>query len=92
MALGLAAGAAVATLLPSTTVEERTLTPARDAIAEAASDAGQRLTQGIAERASEGVKELVRDVGDTVIDKISGKPQNPGALPSNVSTLPNRGS
>jgi len=52
--LGLAAGAAIATLLPATEVEERTLAPARDAIAgvtgkvgenliAAASDAGQRL-------------------------------------------------
>lgn len=53
--LGLAAGAAIATLLPATEVEERTLAPARDAIAgvtakvgenliAAASDAGQQLT------------------------------------------------
>ena len=101
--LGLAAGAAVATLLPATEVEERTLAPARDAIAgvtgkvgenliAAASDAGQRLTQGIADRASEGLKELVHEVGEKFTDKVAGKTETPGALPSNVSSLPSRGS
>jgi hypothetical protein len=101
--LGLAAGAAVATLLPATEVEERTLAPARDAIAgvtgkvgenliAAASDAGQRLTQGIAERASEGFKELVNEVGEKFTDKLAGKTETPGALPRNVSSLSSRGS
>jgi hypothetical protein len=99
--LGLAAGATVATLLPATAVEERTLAPARDAIAgvtgkvgehliEAAGDAGQRLTQGIAVRASEGFKELVHEVGDKFAGKLAG--QSPGALPGNLSSLPSRGS
>jgi hypothetical protein len=103
VALGLVAGAAVATLLPATEVEERTLAPARDAIAgvtgkvgenliAAASDAGQRLTQGIAERASEGLKELVHEVGAKFSDKVAGKTETPGALPSNVSSLPGRAS
>jgi hypothetical protein len=102
VALGLAAGAAVATLLPATEMEERTLAPARDAIAgvtgkmgenliEAASDAGQQLTRGIAERA-EGFKELVQEVGERFTDKITGKGKGPASLPSNVSSLPNRGS
>jgi hypothetical protein len=101
--LGLAAGAAVATLLPATEVEERTLAPARDAIAgvtgkmgenliAAASDAGQRLTQGIAERASEGFKELMNEVGEKFTDKLAGKTESSGHLPSNVSSLPCRGS
>jgi hypothetical protein len=55
----------------------------------AASDAGQRLTQGIAERASEGLKELVYEVGEKFTDKLAGKTQDPGAMPSNVSGLPN---
>ena len=101
--LGLAAGAAVATLLPAMEVEERTLAPARDAIAgvtgkvgenliAAASDAGQRLTQGIADRASEGFKELVHEVGAKFTDKVAGRTESPGPLPRNVSGLPSRGS
>jgi hypothetical protein len=101
--LGLAAGAAIATLLPATEVEERALAPTRDAIAgvtgkvgenliAAASDAGQRLTQGIADRASEGLKELVHEVGAKFTDKVAGKTESPGPLPRNVSSLPSRGS
>ena len=101
--LGLAAGAAVAMLLPATEMEERTLAPARDAIAgvtgkvgenliEAASDAGQRLAHGIAERASNGFKELVHEVGEKLADRVAGKAENPGPVPSNVSSLPSRGS
>jgi hypothetical protein len=103
VALGLAAGAAVATLLPATEVEERTLAPARDAIAgvtgkmgenliEAASDAGQLLTHGIAERASEGFKELVHEVAEKFTDKVAGKTESSGVAPSNVASLPSRGS
>ena len=101
--LGLAAGAAVATLLPATEMEERTLAPARDAIAgvtgkvgenliEAASDAGQRLAHGIAERASDGFTELVHEVGEKLTDRVAGKTESSGPLPSNVSSLPSRGS
>src|SRR5258707_6150319 len=101
--LGLAAGAAVAMLLPATKMEERTLAPARDAIAgvtgkvgenliEAASDAGQRLAHGIAERASDGFKELVHQVGEKLTERVAGKTESPGPLPSNVSSLPSRGS
>jgi hypothetical protein len=99
---GLAAGAAVATLLPATEMEEQTLAPARDAIAgvtgtvgenliEAASDAGEQLALGIAERASDGFKELVHQVGEKLTDKVAGKTESPGPLPSNVSSLPSRG-
>ena len=101
--LGLAVGAAVATLLPATEIEEQTLAPARDAIAgvtgkvgenliEAASDAGQQLAHGIAERASHGFKELVHQVGEKLTDRVAGKTESPGPLPSNVSSLPSRGS
>jgi hypothetical protein len=101
--LGLAAGAAVAMLLPATEMEERTLAPARDAIAgvtgkvgenliEAASDAGQRLAHGIADYASDGFKELVHEVGEKLTDRVAGKTESPGSLPSNVSSLPSRGS
>jgi uncharacterized protein YoxC len=101
--LGLAAGAAIATLLPVTEVEERTLAPARDAIGdvtgkvgenliEAASEASRQLTQGIAERASEAVKELVHEVAEKFTDKVAGKTESSGALPSNISSLQSRGS
>jgi hypothetical protein len=84
---GLAAGAAIATLLPATEMEERSLAPARDAIAGvtgkigenllvAASDAGQQLTQGIADRASEGIKELVHEVAGKFTDKVSGSAES----------------
>ena len=84
-------------------MEERTLAPARDAIAgvtgkvgenliEAASDAGQRLVHGIAERASDGFKELVHEVGEKLADGVAGKTESPGRLPSKVSSLPSRGS
>jgi len=86
--LGLAVGAAVATLLPATEMEDRTLAPARDAIAgvtgkvgenliEAASDAGQQLAHGIAERASHGFKELVHQVGENLTDRVAGKTESP---------------
>jgi hypothetical protein len=101
--LGLAAGAAIATLLPVTEVEEWTLAPARDAIGdvtgkvgenliEAASEASRQLTQGIAERASEAVKELVHEVAEKFTDKVAGKTESSGALPSNISSLQSRGS
>jgi hypothetical protein len=100
--LGLAAGASIATLLPATEVEERTLAPARDAIAgvtgkvgenliAAASDVGQRLTLGIAERAADGLKELVHEVGEKFTDKVAGKTESPGPLPSNGSSRPSWG-
>src|SRR4029077_9671401 len=81
VAVGLAAGAAVAAMLPATEVEERTLGSARDAISgmagkvgenliAAAADAGQRLTQGMTERATEGFKELAQDVAGQFTDKV----------------------
>jgi len=86
--LGVAAGAALAALLPSTDVEGRTLGPARQAIADAAGkvggnlmdaagEAGERLKQGVAERGlnSEGFKGLVHEVADTFTSKVSGKPE-----------------
>ena len=100
--LGLAAGAAIATLLPATEVEERALAPTRDAIAgvtgkvgenliAAASDVGQRLTLGIAERAADGLKELVHEVGEKFTDKLAGKTESPAPLPSNGSSQPSWG-
>jgi hypothetical protein len=103
VAAGLAAGAAVAALLPPTDLEERTLGATRDAISgmagkaggnliAAATDAGQRLTQGVAERATEGFKELAQDVAGQFTEKVKGAMDKPAERPGNVSPLPNRGS
>jgi hypothetical protein len=85
VALGVAAGAALAALLPSTEVEDRTLGPVHEAIADAAGkvgenlmdavgEAGERLKQGAAERgmSSEGLKGLAQEVADTFANKVSG--------------------
>jgi hypothetical protein len=101
VAAGLAAGAAVAALLPSTDLEERALGGARDAISgmagkvgenltAAATEAGQRLTQGVAERASEAVKEVARDIVGQFTDAAPASPEKPSVSPSNVSPVSNR--
>ena len=84
-ALGVAVGAAIAAILPSTEVEARTLGPAHEAVADAAGklgdnlmdaagEAGERLKQGVAERgfSSEGLKGLAHEVADTFADKVAG--------------------
>jgi hypothetical protein len=100
---GLAAGAAVAALLPSTDLEERTLGGARDAISSmtgkvgenliaAATDAGQRLTQGVTERATEGFKDLAQEVaGQFSEKKIMGATDKSDERPGNANPLMNRG-
>ena len=88
--LGVAAGAAIAAFFPSTDIEQRTLRPARDAVAdaaarlgenlkEAAGEAGERLTQSAADRglSVEGVKQMAKEVGETFTNKMSGKPEEP---------------
>lgn len=84
-AFGIAAGAALAALIPATEVESRTLGSTREAIVDAANkvgenlfdaagEAGERLKQGAAERgiSSEGIKDLAHDVADTFTSSISG--------------------
>jgi hypothetical protein len=99
---GLAAGAAVAALLPSTELEERTLGGARDAISDmtgkvggnliaAATDAGQRLTQGVTERATEGFKELAQEVAGEFSEKVMGATDKSDERPGNANPLMNRG-
>jgi hypothetical protein len=100
---GLAAGAAVAALLPSTDLEERALGGARDAISgmtgklgenltAAATDAGQRLTQGVTERATEGLKELAQEVAGQFSEKKSmGATDKSDERPGNENPLINRG-
>jgi hypothetical protein len=99
---GLAAGAAVAALLPSSDLEERALGGARDAISDmagkarenltaAATEAGERLTQGVSERATEGFKGLAQDVVEQFNQKLTGATDTPAEKPGNVSPLPKRG-
>ena len=83
---GFAAGAAVAAVFPSTAIEDRTLSGAREALTEAAGKAGERvmgaagkvgerLMSAAEERGltSEGLKEVAGEVADTFSDAVSGK-------------------
>jgi hypothetical protein len=69
--LGLAAGAAIAAMLPRVEIEERALRPARDALGdaanraaaslrEAATDAGRRLQEGAADLGAAALKEAAQ--------------------------------
>jgi hypothetical protein len=88
---GLAAGAAVAAVFPSTEIEDRTFGGAREALTEAAGKAGERvmgaagkagdrLKSGAEERGltSEGLKELAGEVADTFTSAVSGKSDEKG--------------
>jgi hypothetical protein len=86
---GLAAGAAVAALFPSTEVEDRVLGGAHEKLKDAAEKAGEkvmgaagkageRLKSAAEERGltSEGLKEIAGEVVDTFKDAVSGEPGN----------------
>jgi hypothetical protein len=88
--LGVAAGAAIAALFPTTDVEQKTLGPAHDAVAdaaarlggnlkEAAGKAGERLQQSAADRglSIDGVKEMAKEVGESFTNKMASKPEEP---------------
>jgi hypothetical protein len=83
--LGIAAGAAVAAVLPTTGVETQALGGAREALADAANKvgehvmgaagaAGERLKTVAAERGltQDGLKEVARDVANTFTTKVTG--------------------
>jgi hypothetical protein len=102
-AAGLAAGAAIAALFPSTRIENRTFGGTREALAEAAgkagenlmeaaTEAGQRFVSGVAQRglSSEGVKDLAGEVAETFSNAITGK--TGGASPSIAPQSPGTGS
>jgi hypothetical protein len=85
--LGVAAGAAVASVFPTTDVESQALGTTRDALADAANKAGEsivgaagaageRLKSAAAEHGlnTEGLKEIARDVAGTFSDAVTGKP------------------
>jgi hypothetical protein len=84
--LGLAAGAAVAALLPPTEIEERALRPARDALDEAAArmagnvkdaagEAAERLQQGM----KDSVKDVAWDAAKTFVAGVSDPARESGA-------------
>jgi hypothetical protein len=91
--LGVAAGAAVASLFPTTDVENQALGATREALADAASKAGdsiveaagaagERLKSAAAEHGlnTEGLKEIARDVAGTFSDAVTGgKPDETGS-------------
>ncbi|MGA2128582.1 MAG: hypothetical protein ABSG76_20815 [Xanthobacteraceae bacterium] len=88
-ALGLAAGAAVAALFPSTDIERRTLGAASDALTgaaagagkkllDAASEAGDRLKDSASERGldADGLKDMAREVAGTFATAAGGTEQD----------------
>jgi hypothetical protein len=98
--LGVAAGAAVAAVFPSTEVESRTLGGAREALSEAAGKAGENLMEAagtagerlkaIAEEKGlhpEGLKDMARDVAGTFTGSIAGKTDE---QPTLVPAAPDR--
>ena len=88
---GLAAGAAVAAVFPTTEIEDRTLGPAGESlrqatgqaaekVKDAAGKAGERLKSAAKERglSTEGLKELAGEVTETFTNAVSGKPDDQG--------------
>ena len=96
--LGLAAGAALAAIFPTTEIEEKTLRPARDAVSEAASRMGEnlveaagevtdRLKQKAADRglSAQGIKEMARDASETFTNRVAGRSETPESANNLVS-------
>jgi hypothetical protein len=88
---GLAAGAAVAAVFPTTAIEERTLGPAGESVRQAAGKAvervkdaagkaSERLKSAAEERGltTEGLKEVAGEVTETFTNAVSGKPDDQG--------------
>jgi hypothetical protein len=102
MMAGLAAGAAVAAVFPTTEIEERTLGGAGEGVRQAAGKAvervkaaadkaGEHLKSAAEERGltSEGLKELAGEVTETFTGAVSGKSEDRGGaarLPESSST------
>jgi hypothetical protein len=97
--LGLAAGAAVAAVLPSTDAERRTLGPAGEKLSEAAatvgenlseaaSKAGERLVDAAEERGinSKGLKEVATDVAGVFGSTLRGEQPDRGSSGSRESS------
>jgi hypothetical protein len=78
--LGVAAGAALAALFPSTKVEEETLRPARDAVVERAREMGENVKQAASEtgeQLKQSAAEMAREAADTFTSRVSGKSESP---------------
>jgi hypothetical protein len=86
---GLAAGAAVAAVFPTTEIEDRTLGPAGESlrqaagkaaerVKDAAGKAGERLKSAAEERGltTKGLKEVAGEVTETFTSAVSGKPDD----------------
>jgi hypothetical protein len=96
---GLAAGAALAAIFPSTDAEGQALGPARDALydaankagaslKEAAGEAGTRLKEAASERglSAEGLKDMAREAAGAFSDKVEGafdSQRSPGSQRAN---------
>ena len=98
---GLAAGAAVAALFPSTEVEDRVLSGAQEKLKDtaekagervmgAAGKAGERLKSAAEERGltSEGLKEVAGEVADTFKDAMSDRPEDRSGASPGSSAAP----
>jgi hypothetical protein len=98
---GLAAGAAVAALFPSTDIEDRAFGDAREALTDAAGAAGRRVIKAAGQAGehlktaaeergltSEGFKELAGEVTETFTSAVSGKSDDQGGAtpPNNAAT------
>jgi hypothetical protein len=96
---GLAAGAAVAALFPSTEVEGRTLGGAREALTGAAGKAGEmvmdaaekakeRLQSAAEERgfSSAGLQELASEVAESFTGAVAGKADSPPTVPKSSAS------
>jgi hypothetical protein len=97
---GLAAGAAVAAAFPTTDIENRTLGSARDALTDAAKEAGEnlmgaagkageRLKSAAAERGLSSVRDVASDVAETFTGAAKGKSDDLGSattVPESPST------
>ena len=97
--VGLAAGAAVAAAFPATRIERRTLGPAHDALADAASRAGEAVKQAAGKAGeqlmtaaeqrgftAQGLKDLASEVTGTFTDAVTGKSEDKRA----ASIVPDR--
>jgi hypothetical protein len=83
-ALGLAAGAAVAAMLPRSEIEERAFGPAREALSEAAGgvvdsvkeaagEATRRAQEAVVEHGIEGLRDVARDAARGFTEGFSGE-------------------
>jgi hypothetical protein len=99
--LGMAAGAAVAALFPSTKLEERTLGPVRDALSEAARDMGENVVQSAKEAGEhlkqtavergltpDGMKDMAREATDAFTSRLSGKVEKQSGNASSSGSTP----